>query len=91
MIGVSKDAIKPIEKFAAKFSLTFPLASDEDTAVAQAYGAWMEKSMYGKKYMGVDRSTILVDKHGKVARIWRGVKVPGHTEAVMEAARALPG
>ena len=89
VIGVSKDKIKPIEKFAEKFGLTFPLASDETGATVEAYGAWVEKSMYGKSYMGIDRSTVLVDRDGKVARIWRKVKVPGHAAEVMQAAKSL--
>jgi peroxiredoxin Q/BCP len=89
VIGVSPDKLPAIEKFAAKYDLTFPLASDPDNAVATAYGVWVEKSMYGKKYMGIERSTFLVGKDGKVARAWRGVKVPGHVEAVAEAAKAL--
>jgi peroxiredoxin Q/BCP len=88
VIGVSKDAIKPIEKFAEKYSLSFPLASDTD-GVAEAYGSWGEKSMYGRTYMGIDRSTFLIDKAGKIARVWRKVKVPGHAAEVMEAAKAL--
>ncbi len=88
VIGVSKDAMKPIEKFAEKYKLTFPLASDA-SEVAEAYGSWGEKSMYGKSYMGIDRSTFLVDKDGKLAKIWRKVKVPGHAAAVMEAAKSL--
>ena len=90
VIGVSKDAIKPIERFAEKYGLTFPLASDAG-GVVEAYGAWAEKSMYGKTYMGIDRSTVLVDKAGRIARIWRKVKVPGHAAEVMAAARALGG
>ncbi len=88
VIGVSKDAMKPIEKFAEKYSLSFPLASDTD-GVAEAYGSWGEKSMYGKTYMGIDRSTFLIDKDGKVAKLWRKVKVTGHADSVMEAAKAL--
>ena len=88
VIGVSKDAMKPIEKFAEKYQLSFPLASD-DSGVTEAYGSWGEKSMYGKTYMGIDRSTFLVDKDGKLARVWRKVKVPGHAAAVMAAAQAL--
>ena len=88
VIGVSKDPMKPIEKFAEKYSLTFPLASDA-SEVAEAYGVWGEKSMYGRKYMGIDRSTFLVDKTGKVARVWRNVKVPNHAAEVMTAAQAL--
>ena len=89
VIGVSKDPMKAIEKFAEKYQLTFPLASDLDGKVVEAYGAWVEKSMYGKSYMGIDRSTILVDKAGKVAKIWRKVKVPGHAAEVMKAAKSL--
>ena len=89
VIGVSPDTIAPIEKFAAKYSLTFPLASDEGHVVADKFGTWVEKSMYGRKYMGMERSTFLIDKTGKVARVWRKVSVPGHAAEVMEAARAL--
>ena len=89
VIGVSKDGMKPIEKFAEKYGLSFPLASDPDGKVVQAYGAWVEKSMYGKSYMGIDRSTVLVDRDGKVAKIWRKVKVPGHAAEVMKAAKSL--
>jgi peroxiredoxin Q/BCP len=89
VIGVSKDKMKPIEKFAEKFKLTFPLASDETTHVAEDYGVWVEKSMYGKKYMGMERSTFLIDKDGKVAASWPKVKVEGHAVAVMEAVKAL--
>jgi peroxiredoxin Q/BCP len=89
VIGVSKDPMKALEKFAEKYALTFPLASDPEGSVVEAYGAWVEKSMYGKNYMGIDRSTILVGKDGKVAKIWRKVKVPGHAADVMKAAGAL--
>jgi len=89
VIGVSPDKMKPIEKFAEKYGLTFPLASDEDTKVAQAYGVWVEKSMYGRKYMGMERSSFLVDAAGKVAKAWHKVSVPGHAAEVMEAAKAL--
>ena len=89
VIGVSPDKLPAIEKFAAKYNLTFPLASDPDNTAATAYGVWVEKSMYGKKYMGIERSTFLIGKDGKVAKAWRGVKVPGHVEAVAEAAKAL--
>jgi len=88
VIGVSPDKIKPIERFAAKYGLTFPLASDEDHAVAERYGSWVEKSMYGRKYMGIDRSTFLIGADGKVLKIWRKVSVTGHADAVMTAARA---
>jgi len=89
VIGVSKDSMKPIENFAAKYKLTFPLGSDHDTQVCEAYDTWVEKSMYGRNYMGVERSTFLVDAKGKVARAWRKVKVNGHAKEVMDAARAL--
>ena len=89
VIGVSKDKMKPIEKFAEKYGLTFPLASDEDKRVAEAYGTWVEKSMYGRKYMGMERSTFLIDAKGLIAKMWRKVSVPGHAAAVMEAAKAL--
>ena len=89
IIGVSKDPVKAQDKFAGKYGLTFPLASDPEGTVIEAYGAWVEKSMYGKTYMGIDRSTILVDRSGKVARIWRKVKVPGHAAEVLKAAQAV--
>ena len=89
VIGVSKDKMAAIEKFAAKFDLKFPLASDPEGKVVEAYGAWVEKSMYGRKYMGIDRSTFLIDGSGRIARIWRKVKVPGHAKAVMAAAQDL--
>jgi len=89
VIGVSPDAMPPIEKFAKKYNLTFPLASDADQAVATAYGVWVEKSMYGKTYMGIERSTFLIDAKGQVARAWRKVKVDGHAAEVMGAAAAL--
>ena len=80
----------PTDSPCVSSTVKFPLASDETTGVAEAYGVWVEKSMYGKKYMGLERSTFLVDAHGKIAKIWPKVKVPGHAEAVLEAARALP-
>jgi peroxiredoxin Q/BCP len=89
VIGVSKDRMPAIEKFAAKYDLKFPLASDAEGHVTEAYGAWVQKSMYGRKYMGIDRRTLLIDASGKIARIWRQVKVPGHAAAVMEAAKNL--
>ena len=89
VIGVSPDKMKPIENFAAKYDLTFPLASDELHAVAEAYGTWVEKSMYGRKYMGIERSTFLIDKDGTVAKAWRKVSVTGHAEAVLKAAQGL--
>ena len=89
VIGVSPDPMPPIEKFAAKYKLTFPLASDADQTVATAYGTWVEKSMYGKTYMGMERSSFLVDASGKVVKIWRKVKPEAHAAEVMEAAKGL--
>jgi peroxiredoxin Q/BCP len=88
VIGVSPDKIKPIEKFAAKYGLTFPLASDEGHAVAERFGTWVEKSMYGRKYMGMERSTFLIGADGKVLKAWRKVSVTGHAEDVLKAAHA---
>ncbi len=89
VVGVSKDSLTSHDRFKAKYGLCFPLGSDEGGSVVEAFGAWVEKSMYGKKYMGVDRATFLIDAEGRVARSWRGVKVPGHVEEVLEAARQL--
>ena len=89
VIGVSPDKIKPIEKFAEKYGLRFPLASDETHAVAEKYGTWVEKSMYGRKYMGIERSTFLIDKSGNIAKAWRKVSVTNHAAEVLEAAKAL--
>jgi peroxiredoxin Q/BCP len=91
VIGISPDSMAAHDKFIAKHELGVTLASDEDTNVAQKYGVWVEKSMYGRKYMGIERSTFLIDKAGKVAKVWRKVKVAGHAEAVLEAARDLAG
>ena len=88
VVGVSKDGLPALERFAAKYGLTYPLASDTG-GVVEAYGAWVEKSMYGKAYMGIDRSTVLVDAHGVVARVRRKVKVPGHAAEVLAAVRGL--
>lgn len=88
VIGVSPDKIKPIEKFAAKYGLTFPLASDEDHAVAERYATWVEKSMYGRKYMGMERTTFLIGSDGKVIKVWHKVSVTGHADEVMKAVRA---
>jgi peroxiredoxin Q/BCP len=89
VIGVSPDAMPPIEKFAKKYNLDFPLASDADQAVAGAYGTWVEKSMYGKTYMGMERSSFLVGADGNIKAIWRKVKPEAHAAQVMEAAQAL--
>lgn len=89
IVGVSPDSAQKHDKFIAKHDLAIVLAADEEKSVAEAYGVWVEKSMYGKKYMGVERSTFLVDGDGKIAKEWRKVKVPGHAEAVLEAAKSL--
>ncbi len=89
IVGVSPDGVKSHDKFREKYGLGFPLASDEDKAMLEAYGVWVEKSMYGRKYMGVERTTVLVDAQGRVARIWPKVKVPGHAAEVLEAAKAI--
>jgi peroxiredoxin Q/BCP len=89
VIGVSKDSVKSHDKFKAKYDLAITLGSDEDGGVVERYGAWVEKSMYGRQYMGVDRSTFLIGPDGHLRQIWRKVKVPGHVEAVLKAAQAL--
>jgi len=89
IIGVSKDSIARHDKFKAKYGLNFTLAADTEGTVCEAYGTWVEKSMYGKKYMGIDRATFLIDKEGVVQEIWRKVKVPGHVDAVLKAAEKL--
>jgi peroxiredoxin Q/BCP len=90
ILGVSKDDVKSHAKFTAKYGLKVPLASDRDGAACEAFGTWVEKSMYGRKYMGIERATFLVDRDGVVKRVWRKVKVPGHAQEVLEAARELP-
>jgi peroxiredoxin Q/BCP len=89
VIGISPDSPESHQRFASKYDLKVRLAADADKAVAMAYGVWVEKSMYGRKYMGVDRSTFLIDADGRIARAWRKVKVSGHAEEVLAAARAL--
>ena len=90
LLGVSKDPPKKHAKFAAKYDLVAPLASDAETdGLADALGIWVEKSMYGRTYMGMERTTYLVASDGKIARVWRKVKVKGHAEEVLETARAL--
>jgi peroxiredoxin Q/BCP len=89
VVGISPDTVKKHDKFAAKHGLSVVLASDEDTTVAQAYGVWKEKSMYGKSFMGIVRTTFLIDTDGRIAAIWPKVKVPGHAEAVLQSVRAL--
>jgi len=82
IIGISKDSVKKHDNFKAKYDLKFPLASDENSNTCEKYGTWKEKSMYGKTFMGIERSTFLIDENGKIAAIWKKVKVPGHVEAV---------
>lgn len=89
VLGVSKDTVASHGKFAAKYGLKVPLGSDPEGATVEAYGAWVEKSMYGRKYMGIDRSTFLIDGAGVIRRVWRKVKVPGHAAEVLKAAQAL--
>lgn len=89
VLGMSPDSAKSHDKFREKYELALPLAADESKATLAAYGVWVEKSMYGRKYMGVERSTFLIDGKGKIARIWRKVKVPGHAEDVLATATAL--
>lgn len=89
LIGMSPDSVKKHDKFKAKHELTVRLASDEAKEVLQRYGVWVEKSMYGRKYMGVERTTLLIGKDGRIVRIWPKVKVPGHAEEVLEAVREL--
>nr|WP_279184436.1 thioredoxin-dependent thiol peroxidase [Acetobacter syzygii] len=89
VIGVSRDPVKKLDAFASKYNLTFPLASDEAGNVTETYGVWVEKSMYGRTYMGIERATFLIDAQGRIAYIWPKVKVSGHVEAVLEQARNL--
>lgn len=89
IIGISKDSVKKHDKFKAKYELPFLLAADEDCKVCEAFGSWVEKSMYGKTYMGIDRSTFLIDEKGVLRAEWRKVKVPGHVEEVLKAAQEL--
>ena len=90
VLGVSKDSPASHAKFAGKYGLKVKLASDPDGSVCAAFGTWGEKSLYGRKYMGIERATFLIDRDGTVARAWRKVKVRGHAEEVLEAARELP-
>ncbi len=87
--GLSKDTIAKHEKFMTKKNLTVPLLSDAESDVCEKFGVWKEKSMYGKTFFGIERSTFLIDAEGRITQEWRKVKVPGHAEAVLEAARAL--
>lgn len=89
VIGISPDSPEKHRKFREKYDLGVRLLADEERKAAEAYGVWVEKSMYGRRYMGVERSTFLIDEKGKVARSWRKVKVPGHAEEVLDAVQAL--
>ena len=89
VIGVSKDSVASHEKFARKHALKVALGADEDGRICEAYGVWVEKSLYGRKYMGIERATFLIDGTGKLRQIWRKVKVDGHADAVLAAAQAL--
>ena len=89
VIGMSPDPVKKHDKFKTKHDLKVDLVADEDKAIIEAYGLWVEKSLYGRKYMGVERTTYLVESAGKIAKIWNKVKVPGHAAEVLEATKAL--
>ena len=89
VIGVSRDPMKSHEKFIGKYDLAVPLVSDEDGRISEAFGTWVEKSMYGRKYMGMERATYLIGADGRVLRAWRKVKVPNHAREVLSAAREL--
>ncbi len=89
IVGASPDPVKRHDKFRQKYELGFPLVSDEAKSMLEAYGVWVEKSMYGRKYMGVERTTFLIDGKGKIAEVWRKVKVPGHADEVLAAAKAI--
>jgi peroxiredoxin Q/BCP len=91
LLGVSKDPPKSHAKFATKYDLKVPLATDADGNVTEGFGTWVEKSMYGRKYMGIERATFLIGEDGRIARIWRKVSVKGHAEEVLAAARSLKG
>ena len=89
VVGVSRDAMKSHEKFIGKYGLSVPLASDEDGRISDAFGTWVEKSMYGRKYMGMERATYLIGADGRVLKAWRKVKVPGHAQDVLKASREV--
>jgi len=89
VIGISRDSVAAHDKFKKKYELPFTLAADEKGEVTERYGVWIEKSMYGRKYMGIERATFLIDEKGIVRGVWHKVKVPGHVEAVLAAAKAL--
>jgi thioredoxin-dependent peroxiredoxin len=85
VIGISRDSVASHDKFKKKYELPFTLAADTEGKVTEAYGVWVEKSMYGRKYMGIERATFVIDEKGKIAQIWHKVKVPGHADEVMKA------
>ncbi|MFD3191082.1 peroxiredoxin [Sedimentitalea sp. HM32M-2] len=89
VLGISADSVASHEKFIAKHGLTMPLLADESAEVCRAYGVWKEKKMYGRSFMGIERSTFLIDAQGRVQAAWRKVRVPGHVEAVLSAVRAM--
>ena len=89
VIGVSKDSVASHDRFKAKYALSLTLAADEETITAEAYGVWVEKSMYGRRYMGMERATFLIDGRGVIRQIWRKVKVPGHSAEVLKAVKNL--
>ena len=89
VLGVSRDTLAKHARFAGKHGLSVPLASDEAGAASEAYGVWKEKTLYGRTSMGIERSTFLIDAEGRIARVWRKVRVPGHVDAVLEAVQAL--
>lgn len=89
IIGVSKDPVKKLDRFKAKYDLAVTLASDETAGVTEAYGLWVEKSMYGKTYMGIERATVLIDGEGVIRRVWRKVSVKGHADEVLAAVQSL--
>ncbi|HEY8381803.1 MAG TPA: peroxiredoxin [Microvirga sp.] len=89
VIGISADSVASHDKFGKKYGLDFTLASDESKEMLESYGVWVEKSMYGRKYMGIERTTVLLKEDGTIAQIWPKVKVPGHAEEVLAAAKAL--
>lgn len=89
VVGVSPDGVASHDKFKTKQALNFPLVADEDKSLCEAFGVWKEKSMYGKKYMGVERSTFVTDETGVIRKVWRKVKVPGHAEEVLEALKGI--
>lgn len=89
VIGVSRDAVKKLDRFKAKHDLKVVLGSDEDGAVTEAWGVWVEKQLYGRKYTGIERATFLIDAQGRIARAWRNVKVKGHADEVLAALKGL--